>query len=556
MNKEFEWTAFYPEFANALAAYAANRVGLVAKLQDCYKTVSMNFPKMDYDGQVRDVDPFTVFGLFNKGISNGNRIKLLTAIKEGFGIKAAVPERFDGIPVLNNMMSCFFAYSNDPRRGENDIQNLWHMYDVAIAVADGDGKRKNEFVDVWNTAIAQYGVKWNLTIGLYWIRPEFFINLDSVNRDYINKDLALANAINAVAPKVLSGRVMPTGAQYMSICEMVLEAISKKKVGSMSLPELSYNAWKTSQSALPSAFTSYGIDPDTLNRFEGETSGCSERRRYSKEDFLSEVFMSSDEYDRIARLLEVKKNIVFQGAPGVGKTYADKRFAASLVGFSDSPKTAFVQFHQNYSYEDFIGGYKPDGNGFKYVEGVFYKFCQQAKIDSQSKYMFIIDEINRGNLSKIFGELLMLIEADKRNEYIINLAYTREPFSVPDNVYIIGMMNTADRSLAMIDYALRRRFSFISMKPQFSDEKFKALLAKNHDPKIGALVSAVMQLNEAIRSDAGLGEGFEIGHSYFCSNMAAADIVEFELKPLLKEYWYDDSDKVEEWIRNLDNAVK
>lgn len=375
MTKEFEWTAFYPEFANALAAYAVNRAGLVAKLQNCYKTVSMNFPKMDYDGRVRDVDPFTVFGLFNKGISNGNRIKLLTAIKEEFGIKAAVPERFDGIPVLRNIRSCFFAHSNNSGRGENDIQNLWHMYDVAIAVADGDEKRKEDFVSVWDTVVAQHEVKWNLTMGLYWIRPEFFINLDRVNRDYINKNLALANAINAVAPKVLSGRAMPKGAQYMSICEMVLEAISKKKVGSTSLPELSYTAWKTSQSAVPSASTSDRIDPDTFNEGRG---------KYSKENFLSEVFMSSDEYDRIARLLEVKKNIVFQGAPGVGKTYAAKRFAASLVGFSESPKTAFVQFHQNYSYEDFIGGYKPDGNGFKYVEGVFYKFCQQAKIAAKA----------------------------------------------------------------------------------------------------------------------------------------------------------------------------
>ena len=707
MNKEFEWTVFYTEFANVLSGYAANRNGLIARLQNCYKNVAMSFPKMDYDEQVRDIDPFTVFGLFNKGISNKSRIKLLTAIKDEFGIKAAVPERFHGIPILNNMMSCFFAYSNDPRRGDNDIQNLWRMYDVAIAVADGNISRRGEFIDVWNTVVAQYAVKWNLTMGLYWIRPEFFVNLDSVNRDYINNDSSLANVINDIAPKVLTGRAMPTGVQYMGICEAVLKAISEKRIASASLPEFSYNAWKMSQDSVPVAgletdangrriwlcapgrggcawdeckengficlgwdeigdlsrfanrqaihkkllemrgegernptnaslacwqfaneirpndvivaksglhkilgvgvvtgtykrdesrddlknvipckwlvvgektyadqlpmktltnisgypdvvhtiFTSYGIDPDTLDRVEVIKPLVIEGEEYSKEDFLSEVFMTSEEYDRIVRIIETKKNIVFQGAPGVGKTYAAKRFAASLVGFKNSQKVEFVQFHQNYSYEDFIGGYKPDGNGFKYVEGVFYKFCQQAKTDSQGKYVFIIDEINRGNLSKIFGELLMLIEADKRNEDI-SLAYTREPFFVPDNVYIIGMMNTADRSLAMIDYALRRRFSFISMRPQFGNEKFKALLAQNQDPKIGALISAVVQLNDAIRSDSGLGEGFEIGHSYFCSKMTAADIVEFELKPLLKEYWYDDPDKVDEWNRNLDNAVK
>ena len=156
MNKEFEWTVFYTEFANALSGYAANRDGLIARLQNCYKNVAMNFPKMDYDEQVRDVDPFTVFGLCNKGISNGNRIKLLTAIKDEFGIKAVVPERFDGIPVLNNMMSCFFAYSDNPMRGDNDIQNLWRMYDVAIAVADGNISRKKEFIDVWDAVVGQW----------------------------------------------------------------------------------------------------------------------------------------------------------------------------------------------------------------------------------------------------------------------------------------------------------------------------------------------------------------------------------------------------------------
>ena len=259
MNKEFEWTVFYTEFANALSGYAANRNGLIARLQNCYKTVAMNFPKMDYDEQVRDIDPFTVFGLFNKGISNESRIKLLTAIKGEFGIKAAVPERFHGIPILNNMMSCFFAYSNDPRRGDNDIQNLWRMYDVAMAVADGNTSRKGEFIDAWDTVVAQYAVKWNLTMGLYWIRPEFFVNLDSVNRDYINNDSSLANVINGIAPKVLTGRAMPTGVQYMGICEAVLKAISEKRIASASLPEFSYDAWKMSQDSVPVAVAGHEL---------------------------------------------------------------------------------------------------------------------------------------------------------------------------------------------------------------------------------------------------------------------------------------------------------
>lgn len=303
-------------------------------------------------------------------------------------------------------------------------------------------------------------------------------------------------------------------------------------------------------------FGLYGFDPKTLSVSDVEKEPDEVGEDYGRERFLAEVFMSESEYDRIYRILMTKKNIILQGAPGVGKTFAAKRFAASVVGCEDSPKVEFVQFHQNYTYEDFIGGYKPDENGFRYRTGVFYRFCKRAKEDAAGKYFFIIDEINRGNLSKIFGELLMLIEADKRNEDV-SLAYTGEPFFVPDNVYIIGMMNTADRSLAMIDYALRRRFSFITMRPAFGDQRFDAVVKENPDTRISRLIECVRNLNKAICADASLGEGFEIGHSYFCNPRANADdIAEFELKPMLREYWFDDPAKALEWSRKLDDVLK
>jgi 5-methylcytosine-specific restriction enzyme B len=168
---------------------------------------------------------------------------------------------------------------------------------------------------------------------------------------------------------------------------------------------------------------------------------------------------------------------------------------------------------------------------------------------------FIIDEINRGNLSKIFGELLMLIEADKRDDEVC-LSYTRESFVVPDNVYLIGMMNTADRSLAMMDYALRRRFAFVTMEPKFENDKFKEMMARTPDAKRDALVACVIRLNKEIRNDSGLGKGFEIGHSYFCGGLSPSDIVEFELIPLLEEYWYDAPEKVGEWTSKLREAVR
>ena len=193
---------------------------------------------------------------------------------------------------------------------------------------------------------------------------------------------------------------------------------------------------------------------------------------YTKENFLNEVFISEEKYNLLINLLEHKKNIILQGAPGVGKTFTAKKLAYSIIGEKNNSQVEFVQFHQNYSYEDFIMGYKPTENNFELRHGIFYNFCKKAEQNPDKKFFFIIDEINRGNLSKIFGELLMLIENNHRGEQI-KLAYANENFSVPENLYIIGMMNTADRSLAIIDYALRRRFSFFEMQPAFDSDQFK-----------------------------------------------------------------------------------
>jgi len=220
-----------------------------------------------------------------------------------------------------------------------------------------------------------------------------------------------------------------------------------------------------------------------------------------------------------------------------------------------------VQFHQSYSYEDFMMGYRPDGGGFRLAEGPFYKFCKAAEGDDERPYFFIIDEINRGNLSKIFGELLMLIEGGKRGEKnALRLLYKDEQFSVPANIHIIGMMNTADRSLAMIDYALRRRFAFFDMEPAFQSDGFKARQVAIQNPKFDALVSVVEALNRTIGEDVSLGVGFRIGHSYFCTNDVVDNawlysVIDYELVPLLNEYWFDEPSKVESWTARLRGAV-
>ena len=285
---------------------------------------------------------------------------------------------------------------------------------------------------------------------------------------------------------------------------------------------------------------------------------------YSARQFLDEVYMGEERYDAIVGLLRTKKNIIMQGAPGVGKTYAAKRLAYSMMGVKDASRVMLVQFHQSYSYEDFIEGYRPSGAGFELVKGAFYSFCKKAADDEENDYFFIIDEINRGNLSKIFGELFMLIESDKRGpKNKLQLLYSRELFYVPRNVHIIGMMNTADRSLAMLDYALRRRFAFVELRPAFDSEGFRDYCSGLDNPRFEALVREVESLNRAIAEDESLGEGFCIGHSYFCNmkpedctDAALASIVDYELIPMLKEYWFDEPTKVREWNDRLRRTLR
>ena len=285
---------------------------------------------------------------------------------------------------------------------------------------------------------------------------------------------------------------------------------------------------------------------------------------YDKNKFLQEVYITEKEYDKLEKLIKDNKNIILQGSAGVGKSYAAKRLAYSIIGEKDNERVKMIQFHQSYSYEDFIIGYRPNENGFELKEGVFYKFCKEAEMDEnkENKYFLIIDEINRGNISKIFGELFMLIENDKRGEeYALELVYKDdEKFFVPENLYIIGLMNTADRSLAMLDYALRRRFIFIDIEPAFNKPQFrKDLENKNIDKDlINKIIEKFIKLNETIKSDKTLGKGYTIGHSYFCNRTNLnkedyEDIINYEIAPTLREYWFDNEDKAEKEIKELLN---
>lgn len=709
MDKRFQWTEFYMELASALLPYKNNRSELIAKLKTIFADAGMNFPFKERGKEVyEDICPFTVFGSFNKGITNANRIALLEQFAKQFSIKAAVPTEFDGIPVVMNLSAWFFAYKEN--RGEHDIDNLWDLLEKAIAYSDeASTDNKNAFIAAYDTVTKQKMIKWNITMGLYWARPYTFINLDSTNRAFITDVDNMPHYFTTIFSDINKG--LPDGRNYLFMCEQAKNALNQKEYEYHSFPELSYFAWKNSQSDKTEETTASTVDSniketnywiyspgdnasmwdefyksgimgigwddvtdlkgfsskeeikeymkkvydpsysyknnahclwqfaneikvgdvifvkkgmhkiigkgivtsdyiydtsrstykhirkvDWQNKGEWEHPGqavmktltnisaypdyvqkllalfaedtseeVSEQKEikypsYSKDDFLNEVYMDEDTYNTLTELLEAKYNVILQGAPGVGKTFAAKRLAYSIMGQKDTSRVAMVQFHQSYSYEDFIQGYRPSKDGFELENGTFYKFCKEAEEDNERPYFFIIDEINRGNLSKILGELMMLIEKDKRGEKI-KLLYSNEWFTVPKNVRIIGMMNTADRSLALMDYALRRRFAFFDFAPAFSSEGFKNYLAEKNSPKLESLITAVESLNNTISSDESLGDGFRIGHSYFCTDGEITDewlksVVEYEVIPLIKEYWFDEPTKVRDWSATLRSAIK
>ena len=296
----------------------------------------------------------------------------------------------------------------------------------------------------------------------------------------------------------------------------------------------------------------------------GEGGAQEEPDPYTVDEACRDLFFSQDHFVRLIELIKSRKNLILQGAPGTGKTFIARRIAWCLIGRKDSTPIEMVQFHQSYSYEDFVQGYRPTSDGgFELRDGVFHRFCERARKSPDTPHIFIIDEINRGNLSRIFGELLMLIEADKRSgDFGVALTYADPDtrFHVPANVHILGMMNTADRSLALVDYALRRRFAFKTLSPAYERDEFATYLERNGvDAELVQRVSERMSdLNQRIRDDQELGSGFEVGHSYFVptgsdepSNAWYEEIIDSQIAPLLREYWFDSPDDVVKAVGEL-----
>ena len=679
----YEWVNVYTRLADKLLEFKQNRPALIEHIKNAFAAAEMNLPLLEEKGkELTDICPFTVFGLFNKLMTDDNRKKILRAILRELKMEQKCPRTFDGIPVLNPQKSTFYWFAGRP---SEDIPNLWDMFTAAIEYADTPSEAtKANFIHLYDQCQTQKGVKWNLSMGLFWIRPNMYLSLDSIHRNFI-KDAtnfpSLSVNLNSV-PKAEDYLILSESIrQYIAISDEYNNFVDfsyklwveservnqerksgrERKLMELTVVNGQYHVdiditpeeWEEmlqqksifNEKALQMVLTWYqcpGHQSSTkevmerlhpslkgspyngivkslgksiiahLNRFEVkrkdtnkdtywcipfegwydeneqfiwklrkelvqaiEELGLAESPApeadmleeedipsYGKEEFLQEVYLSEGKYDELLAKLKQKKNIILQGAPGVGKTYSARRLAWSMMGCKDDTRIMMIQFHQSYSYEDFIMGYRPNGSDFVLKYGPFYQFCKKAAADTENDYFFIIDEINRGNLSKIFGELFMLMESHYRGSgHAMPLLYSDERFYIPKNLYIIGMMNTADRSLAMLDYALRRRFAFFELEPAFRTEGFVRFLQSAGNKKLEQLIQTIEQLNAEICRDDSLGKGFRIGHSYFCLEDDITDehlqsIINYELIPLLEEYWFDETDKVENWSRTLISSIR
>ncbi|MDL5036710.1 AAA family ATPase [Comamonas sp. Y6] len=571
-KQRFEWTDFYEAVAEKLLAHADDRTPLIEGIHE----IASRVPGLTYlqdkfpdgtSGPLRDICPFTTMGTFNRSMTDANRKTIAGELAKLLGVTVPVPPSFEGIPVLNNQRSWFFAYAD--KRGAGDIDALWKVFVAASKMVDGDQlDTRDAFIRAYDEATQVWGVAWNLSTGLYWAHPWEFLTLDSQSRHYINKRLGLNVAI--------SGQQGPCdGRAYLKLLDDLRSRFGEDGYPVHSFPDLSLASWMYKDPVdepVPAGDigTNAGAEQETEGEVREAFQVAAPIAPYSVEDILKDgCFLERAEIDRLLDRLRTKKNLILQGPPGTGKTWLAKRLAFALMGQKDDSKVRAVQFHPNLSYEDFVRGWRPTGEGkLSLADGVFMEAIKAASKDPSSKFVVVIEEINRGNPAQIFGELLTLLEAGKRtpNE-ALELCYPdadgkRRPVHIPENLYVVGTMNIADRSLALVDLALRRRFAFVGLEPRLG-QVWRDWVVKDCavDPGLVADIERrIAELNDQIATDARLGKQFRIGHSYVtpAHRLEAGDtkkwfqqVVDTEIGPLLDEYWFDAPDEAQKAIARL-----
>lgn len=682
----FTWIPYYKEFAQRLTQFQKDRKRLLNLIYDNRDELLAKYLH-DQGGEgdlLEDIDPFTVFGLFNRGIKHENRINSVKLFKNILDIKADIPKDFEGIPVLNNQKSHFFGFRS--HRGKNDIQNLWNLF---IKVVNDEN-----FEEEYNTVIKQFIIKVNITMGLFWIRPKKFLAFDRTNRQYLKEQYGIKLPNKA-----------PEYSEYMKILDSINKKMASGEIKENTFYELSANAnnlgydnsdydsylewgsfytelWKKRKNIIlqgaPGTGKTYRIpelvvrlcEPefDANNATRKELMSVYNRLKEEKRVMFTTFHQSMDYEDWLEGLRPVLENdqVTYKIEPGIFKrlcTKAERPFSAkkdvnisddaivwkvSLSGTGDNPvrrdcmkngyirigwdgygeniteetdwsihngegKTilnAFIntmkvgdivmscyssrtidavgivtgeyEWHDNFEHykrvrrvkwlvkdinEDIVKlnddktmtlgtVYRLNAITLDKVKSLLDKYeASKTLIDNNKPYVIVIDEFNRGNVSKIFGELITLLEPDKRkgmrNAESVLLPYSKKEFYIPSNVFLVATMNTADRSLDTIDYAIRRRFAFITVKPQeidddnFNSELFRevsSLFISNYDEYAESGFDDTIRLLPAeTLSEEYRPEDVWIGHSYFIMDgeYALQDRLLFEIIPLLEEYIRD-----------------
>lgn len=526
-DEDFPWTRFYESVADKLLGFKDKRNELVEGIHEIVEQVEglsgyEDTYKDGTTGPLRDICPFTTIGIFNR--NHNNRKSIAEKLADFLGIKDTVPEHFDGIPTLLPLKAWFFARENEPNpRNPDDIDTLWEIFEKAIEFSKSRDKDvQSAFIEAYDKATKVKNVGWNLTMGLYWIRPRSFLTLDLRSRNYINKNFKDIDV----------QKKPPSASEYLNTVVTFENKFRENEFPFNSFPDLSLAAWKDREIVVP---------PNNL---------------------AADCFIDRTELERILHRLQAKKNLILQGPPGTGKTWLAKRLAFVLVGQKDNSKIKALQFHPNLSYEDFVRGWRPAGDGkLELIDGPFLQIAEAARKEPTENHVIVIEEINRGNPAQVLGELLTLLEADKRKpDEALELCYSKEDgerFFIPENLYVIGTMNIADRSLALVDLALRRRFAFVDLEPVFGEPWENWVHDKfNIDRKIlSEIETRIRSLNDKISVDSDLGPQFRIGHSYVTPANGTdiedahdwfRQVVETEIGPLLDEYWFDNLDKAKE----------
>lgn len=622
----FKWTTFYESFADKLLMYKNDRQTLTSFIIELANEHQLSYIiGKDLD----DICPFTVMGIFNRGVTEKNRKTLASALAQFLSVDKPIPESFEAIPILNNQKSWFFT--SEENRGVQDINNLWAVFESALIYADSQNENTQSiFSGLYNQVSSQLNVGWNLTMGLFWSRPWTYPTLDTQSRNYL---ASLGVNLNKTGAKGRS-----SAKDYLSLINNLEIRFSEEKFPVHSYPELSLKAWqqpsKNNNEKIKSSDKRDGWRPLIIERIE-QLCRLNESAIFTREQFhtkyleeLSSLFPDNNSPDmtidrqmqilrdesiigflqrgqyewygyedtvediisinksieylntynvtniikdgcflpeetvtHLLQRLRDKKNLILQGPPGTGKTWLAKRLAYALINEKKESNLCAVQFHPNLSYEDFVRGWRPSGDGkLTLCDGPFLETVKLACENPNQKYVVVVEEINRGNPAQIFGEMLTLLEADKRTPTEgLSLSYKKdnnERVYIPENLYVIGTMNIADRSLALVDLALRRRFAFFTLETTLDDTWMNWVSTTNQIPIsfLHIVKQKLDHLNNIIENDQRLGKQFKIGHSYVTPSFSSeisnpiswfSDVVNTEIYPLLEEYWFDSIETAE-----------